>query len=142
MKPAIKQLWIDALRSGDYRQGRGCLSADGKFCCLGVLTDLAVKAGVVQIFDEDQIGRVSYRSIGSNDVPEVGIYAIMPAVAEWAGIEAGDEFPVMPLPRPFETPRMDADGFGVSVIRKSLVQLNDGARYDFNQIADVIEEQF
>ena len=30
--------WISALRSGEYRQGRGALrSKDDRFCCLGVL---------------------------------------------------------------------------------------------------------
>lgn len=47
MNPAIKARWVAALRSGEYEQGRGVLrSADNCFCCLGVLTDLAVKAGV------------------------------------------------------------------------------------------------
>jgi len=28
--------WINALRSGEYKQGFGTLYADGCFCCLGV----------------------------------------------------------------------------------------------------------
>jgi len=28
--------WIKALRSGKYRQGKGRLDYEGKFCCLGV----------------------------------------------------------------------------------------------------------
>jgi hypothetical protein len=36
----IKQLWIDALRSGEYKQGRGRLKRDDAYCCLGVLCDL------------------------------------------------------------------------------------------------------
>lgn len=35
--------WLAALRSGEYEQGRGCLSDNGKFCCLGVACDIAVK---------------------------------------------------------------------------------------------------
>jgi len=38
--------WIAALRSGKYKQGTGALCDDGRFCCLGVACDLAVKAGV------------------------------------------------------------------------------------------------
>lgn len=46
----VYQLWLDALRSGKYRQGQGQLrQTDGnghnRFCCLGVLCDLAVKDG-------------------------------------------------------------------------------------------------
>ena len=37
MNQEIKKKWVDALRSGKYKQGRGRLKASGKFCCLGVL---------------------------------------------------------------------------------------------------------
>ena len=52
MKQEIKQQWITALRSGNYPQGRGYLRRiddDGKegYCCLGVLCELAVNAGVI-----------------------------------------------------------------------------------------------
>jgi hypothetical protein len=41
MNPEIKQKWTDALRSGDYKQGRACLrSIDDRYCCLGVLCDV------------------------------------------------------------------------------------------------------
>lgn len=29
--------WLEALRSGKYRQGRGRLERDGAYCCLGLL---------------------------------------------------------------------------------------------------------
>lgn len=43
---AMNRKWIEALRSGEYRQGRGYLrkiTIDGEtqFCCLGVLAHLA-----------------------------------------------------------------------------------------------------
>jgi hypothetical protein len=49
MNPEIRARWTAALRSGDYPQGEGHLR-DGKdkFCCLGVLCDLAVKDGVAE----------------------------------------------------------------------------------------------
>lgn len=39
-----KKIWVDALRSGKYQQGRGCLKQendDGTFsyCCLGVANE-------------------------------------------------------------------------------------------------------
>jgi hypothetical protein len=41
MNQEIKKLWIDALTSGDYQQGRLRLrTVDGRYCCLGVLCDL------------------------------------------------------------------------------------------------------
>ena len=43
MNSSIKQIWINALRSGKYEQGQGSLNEDGKFCCLGVLTDLYIR---------------------------------------------------------------------------------------------------
>ena len=44
MKTDIKDRWILALRSGEYKQGRGFLYRnDGTMCCLGVLCDLYVK---------------------------------------------------------------------------------------------------
>lgn len=47
----VRQLWVKALRSGEYQQGTNCLRTDdGKYCCLGVLTDLAVKNGVIPNF--------------------------------------------------------------------------------------------
>lgn len=37
MKPALKKKWVDALLSGEYKQGKGVLQKSGRFCCLGVL---------------------------------------------------------------------------------------------------------
>lgn len=43
MNPEIKQRWVAALRSGEYKQGRNFLFRDGRHCCLGVLCDLYTK---------------------------------------------------------------------------------------------------
>ena len=43
MNQEIKKRWIEALRSGEYQQGKESLFHCGKFCCLGVLTDLYIK---------------------------------------------------------------------------------------------------
>ncbi len=40
MKPEIKQKWIEELRSGNYKQGKGCLKTGEQYCCLGVLCDI------------------------------------------------------------------------------------------------------
>ena len=49
MDPVIKQQWLKALRSGEYKQGRRVLrkkTVEGelKYCCLGVLCELHRKA--------------------------------------------------------------------------------------------------
>lgn len=41
MTPELKQKWIDALRSGTYKQGYKTLHPRTDFCCLGVLCDIA-----------------------------------------------------------------------------------------------------
>lgn len=86
MKPEVRKSWCKALRSGEYTQGRGSMrdvviGEDGLscdvYCCLGVLTDLYVKAG-----NPD-----TYHS-GEWDAPlsvfEEGV--LVPPVREWAGI--------------------------------------------------------
>lgn len=41
MNPEIKAKWLEALRSGNYKQGTGRLrKADNSYCCLGVLCDV------------------------------------------------------------------------------------------------------
>ena len=40
MKSNRKKLWVAALRSGKYEQGKEYLRWGNKFCCLGVLADL------------------------------------------------------------------------------------------------------
>lgn len=38
----FKEKWIAALRSGEYKQGKGCLDdSDGRYCCLGVACKIA-----------------------------------------------------------------------------------------------------
>jgi hypothetical protein len=44
MNQEIKQKWIEALKSDEYRQGKLALkNYDDTFCCLGVLCDLYIK---------------------------------------------------------------------------------------------------
>ena len=37
-----KKRWVEALRSGGYRQGKSRLCKDDSYCCLGVACDLFV----------------------------------------------------------------------------------------------------
>lgn len=40
MNADIKQRWVEALRSGQYKQGSGGLKINNCYCCLGVLCEL------------------------------------------------------------------------------------------------------
>lgn len=53
MRGEIKERWVSELRSGNYEQGKIALKSvddDGvtRYCCLGVLCEMAVEAGVIK----------------------------------------------------------------------------------------------
>jgi hypothetical protein len=85
MDEAIRDQWAAALESGEYEQGKQALvkvttlndGEERRYCCLGVLCDLAVKAGVpLDEIVED--GKVWYDSESS----------VLPArVVAWAGLD-------------------------------------------------------
>lgn len=120
----IVTAWVRALRSGEYEQGQGQLrDLDDKFCCLGVLCDLAVKAGVdVKV----QADKSSYSYDGHGDFPP-------PAVGDWIGVDVAVPFYEKP-----ETETCDAKGCGCCVETHTLAELNDDGM-SFEQIAEVIE---
>lgn len=123
MNPEIKARWIADLRSGEFEQGRGYLNADGKLCCLGVLCEQAVRAGIIE--SSEGYGIIRYD--GKEDtLPET--------VREWAGL------PAMNIHDNPNNPDVQVDGGYVS-----LAELNDGEngneRHTFGQIAGLIEEQ-
>lgn len=115
MDQAIKQEWVAALRSGEYVQGRGYLrDRHDKFCCLGVLCEIAVKHGVIPPAaprDDD----ADCQWYGDSDIytPEV--------VVEWADL-------------PYKNPRVTHSTEG----QNTLAGFNDD-HYTFNDIADMIE---
>jgi hypothetical protein len=52
VKAELKQKWIDALRSGNYPQGQGCLKSPNlEYCCLGVLCDVL---GLEWVYDQNR----------------------------------------------------------------------------------------
>lgn len=113
MNPAIKKNWVSALRSGEYEQGTHGLNINGRFCCYGVLCDLAVKAGVDVVVGvyvaEDQDDRVSYDNM-TGYIPN--------KVQEWAGLG-------------MKMPKIDQDS-------PTLAELNDSGS-TFLEIAELIE---
>lgn len=118
MNEDVKRQWISALRSGEYKQGYQRLERNGEFCCLGVLCDLAVKAGVVErVHGEYALGVVGFARPGDPEGPNAS--APPWAVMEWAKIDSDSDLPMV----------------------RSLINLNDIKRLSFEEIADVIEEQ-
>lgn len=94
MNPEIKERWLEALRSGKYKQGQKLLRArdvDGNeyHCCLGVLCDLAVEAGVTTVeyepesHDDCVIGLTSYLYADGEDGQSSGLPQV---VCEWSGV--------------------------------------------------------
>jgi hypothetical protein len=78
MNQEIKQRWIEALRSGEYQQGKDSLFHCGKFCCLGVLTDLYIKEYGLQ-WKQDSADLWSFEEEGGT-LPQ--------SVQDWSGIDA------------------------------------------------------
>lgn len=115
MNPEVKTKWLAALRSGQFKQGRGRLARvtpEGEeFCCLGVLCELAVQEGVAKRKLDWEIFVYDF---SEHYLPET--------VAEWSGLDDGQGC----RPGTFD----------------SLSVLNDDRCYTFDQIADIIEAEF
>lgn len=133
--PEIKAQWLHALRSGEYAQGQGHLRTDeDKFCCLGVLTDLAVEAGVAEWTPCDSFGlygdlfgveEVLFE--GTDDERSVMNYlTATPRVLEWAGLNGAESL------------KFGESGY-IPGLDNSLTRMNDNGM-TFNEIADIIEE--
>ncbi len=114
MNKDIKTKWVGALRSGDYYQTKETLYDGNGYCCLGVLCELAVEAGVVELYEG--FGEHYYRS--NLDAEDENSIELPLAVQKWAGFRSA-------VP---------------NVGHKSLITLNDEDGRDFNYIADKIEK--
>ena len=130
MKKEVANLWIAALLSGDYEQAAGTLvEVDGisgdinGYCCLGVLCDLAVKAGAKVDYGAPEL---------IDDGPGPGVHwsnarydgadALLPtSVREWAGMRSTDG-------------ALDLEG------DETLAVMNDDGA-TFQRIAEVISER-
>ena len=117
MKAGVKEKWVNALRSGRFKQTRGSLRYAEGFCCLGVLCELAAEEGVV--LPAVEVGGGVYGYLESQD--GTPFTAFLPdAVANWAGIN--------------RTGYIQGDDYEVH-----LTQINDGGS-SFSEIADLIEQ--
>lgn len=140
MVPEVKALFVEALESGNYTQVSGALRArniDGSasYCCLGVLSELAVEAGIVKraridggrdncevVEDENACTYADVLPDGTlrQDVGCVKGASLTDRIQEWSGLS----------------------GAGMLFGGGSLIDLNDNMGYDFKRIAAVIREQF
>ena len=113
MNKRIKKLWVAALRSGEYTQGRGRLrNRADEFCCLGVLCNIHAQ-------EHPEIAAAQRTSL-----EYMGSYAQLPkAVVRWAGLETS----------PGTCVRIAGN-------LNFLAVYNDRG-VSFSQIADAIEEQ-
>ena len=111
MKKSVKKLWVKALRSGEYEQGKYRLrDRHNKFCCLGVLCNLHAQAHPE--LAAEQTRKIEY--CGKTEVLPI-------EVIRWAGLN-------VPNPRV-----IDFDG-----ICTNIANLNDEGK-SFEYIAELIE---
>lgn len=107
--------WIEALRSGEYRQGRSALCRDGGYCCLGVACAIYV----------DEVGDITVEKenvMGHYDLSYDGERHYLPnKVRDWLGLN-------------------NVAGRYDSVNDFSLSALNDEG-YNFRKIAQIIKSE-
>lgn len=124
------QKWVDALRSGEFKQGKGHLRVNDTYCCLGVACELALRDGVelpVEIHAAQCNHAVDLKEKHSGGMYEYdGGSSVLPKqVSDWLGIGVAH-----PLAR-------DDDGE-----LRGVAELNDLHGMDFNRIADAIEAEY
>lgn len=93
MDSEVKRRWVQALRSGEYKQGvarlrnRNEKDSVDKFCCLGVLCELAVAAGVEMRATAEQDYQGDTRWVYGE---ERNSTALPNEVLEWSGLDSTD----------------------------------------------------
>lgn len=93
MKADILERVITALESGNYEQGKGVLRKNDRWCCLGVMCDLAVKDGAVIVEQKEVSPGVQETFYG-----QVKAWAYLPEeVVIWAGLHYKGEYPSQAL---------------------------------------------
>lgn len=129
MNAEIKAQWLTALRGGEYTQGYNYLrNCDGEFCCLGVLSDLAVKGDESFSWNQEYEGDAYYVKHESDMLNR---HYLPDVVGDWAGLDcetfSGQGYI-----------KVDNAMTNGEYLRFSLAELNDDG-LTFEQIADVID---
>lgn len=133
MNEDVKAKWVAALRSGEFEQCKEALRVGDKFCCLGVLSELAVRDGVIE--PGEALQETDWRASRGNG-ETVYIYGgetghLSDAVAEWAGLMSLDDWDEA-NPETFPDGDPSAEG-------RPLSAWNDSGS-TFSEIADMIEK--
>jgi len=132
MNKRIKQKWIKALRSGKYKQGRGHLHYDDKYCCLGVLTELYIREHNGEKWEKMLGGNLFCFKAEECNLPEV--------VSDWAGLEEKD--PLIVINDEKDILETVNDGTNGTPPNNFADLLPHAIKpHTFNEIADLIEEQ-
>lgn len=131
------KLWVEALRSGDYRQGRKALMSadDGGYCCLGVAccvyADHHKEAGWFENRGNNVFSTDVAKYGKSIDTGRITSYSVLPSdVMDWFGLPDLD-----PALIEEESSYSEMEEIGAAT-------LNDDQEWDFNEIADAIEKKF
>lgn len=77
MKKEIRDKWCEALRGGEYEQTKEALQDGSAYCCIGVLCELAARAGIY-------VERILVDDI---EIICGGELCEQPAVDSWARLE-------------------------------------------------------
>ena len=128
MDPEVKAIWVNALRDPAAKQTTGTLRNKEGMCCLGVLTECAIDAGIKvnrEFIERDH----NYEYTWKDEAGELYTStADLPLpVMEWAGLVTSD--PVLEI-------EIAGDGYPNPVVASNC---NDSKEYDFGKIADLIE---
>jgi hypothetical protein len=145
MNREVKEIWLKALRSGDYKQARKSLEVTQEqidrnlwgfsdqtpgYCCLGVLANEAVKATadsenpILRRIDNDGEAYYGTQEEFDNHTECEGL--LPDSVKDWAGLVHTNVY--------FNSPF----NFGTTITASDL---NDEHGFSFMEIAELIEEQ-
>lgn len=128
LKPEVKARWLEALRSGEYKQQTGALRRFDGFCCKGVLANLFIQDTKQGRWDEPD-SRSIIALTGVKGTPNLEYETYLPNVIyAWAF----QDF----VPGSINCvigPRTESG--------KGLGKLNDDG-LTFAEIADIIEKEF
>lgn len=120
------RLLVDALRSGEYKQGSGALRPeDDKYCCIGVGCDVARKNGIGIDWLPYPGGSWSFDGTKS-------IFG--PALMMWYG------FDYRPERRGDGDPEIGVAKLGG--LRITMIGANDTEHWSFEEIADALEASY
>lgn len=122
LDPTWKKLWVDGLRSGDYKQGRSALDyintlGEEKVCALGVVANEGVKQKLFTRVKTKGSGRFGFRRRYAPEEPGTAKPTLSMRMMLFPNSEFGDRQRAI----------------------EKIIDLNDCWGYSFNEIADWIE---